>query len=130
MLRVPDASEQTMLEIILNKEEQEDLDLCLYVNDKTPAEGDTVADYDELEGDGYVAIELDAELWEVTRGDPTVAVYPAQEFEFDATLDDVYGYFLRQRDSGKLLWAERFSDGPRPAAATDPITVHPRITFE
>ena len=108
-LLVPNQGEKIMLEAILNKVAPQDLDMKLYSNDKTPADGDTEADYTEVEGAGYAEKELVAANWNVVAGAPTEATYPEQTFTFTGAVGDVYGYYIVQRTSGKLVWAERFT---------------------
>jgi hypothetical protein len=113
-LLVPNQGEQIALEALLNKTAPQNLDLKLYKNNKTPSETDTEVDYTEADFTGYAAIQLTAASWTVTPGAPTEAAYPQQTFASTAGSQnqDVYGYYLVQRTSGKLVYAERFSNGP------------------
>lgn len=129
-LKVPNASEQTMLENILNITAPQELVLRLFTNDKVPADGDTAADYTEAAGNGYAAININHASWVITPGNPTVAVYPQQTFTFTGALGNVYGYYLAEAVSGKLKWAERFTDGPYNIVNNgDQIKVTPRFTL-
>lgn len=111
-LVVPNAAEDVMLQNILNKTAPQDWKLQLYTNNKTPAAGDTEADYTEASGFGYAAITLSGASWTITPGAPSSASYAQQTFTFTGALGNVYGYYIVQATSGKILCAERFSNGP------------------
>lgn len=132
-LLVPNQGEEIALAALLNKTAPQELDLCLYQNDKTPAETDTESDYTEADFTGYSAIQLTAANWTITPGAPTEAAYAQQTFTSSAgeQNQDVYGYYLKQRTSGKLVYAERFSDGPYNIVNDgDAIKVTPKITAD
>lgn len=130
-LLVPNASEATMLEAILNKVAPQDLVLRLFTNNQTPAEGHTVADYTEASGSGYAAATLTAGSWTTTPGAPTEATHPEVTFTFTGALGNVYGYYVTQATSGKLMWAERFTGAPFNIANNgDQIRVVPKLTLE
>jgi hypothetical protein len=127
-LLVPNEGEAKMLEYITGKAAQETLILCLYTNDKTPAEADTVASYTEASGNGYSAKNLTAASWSAVAGDPSYIAYPQETWTFTGALGNVYGYFLKSGTSGKVLWAERFSNGPYNVQNNgDQIKVTPRL---
>lgn len=110
-LVVPNVAEVDNLNLFLNRA----LVLKLYSNDKTPAEGDTVASYTEVSGGGYASKSLTFATWAITSGDPTVALYTAQDFEFTGSTNapgTVFGYFIVV--GSLLLWAERFPAGVLP----------------
>lgn len=111
-LKVVNQGEVILLQNYLNQLAPEDLNLRLYSNNHTPVDTDTEVDYTEATFTGYAAILLDASLWVVTPGDPAQAVYPTAHYEASASLQNefIYGYYVTQRTSGKLLWAELFAD--------------------
>jgi len=132
-LLVPNRGEQSVLELVTNKRAVENLTLKLYVNNVTPAEGDTAASYTEMSTQGYVAKALTGASWTVTGGAPSDATAALQTWTFDGTggLTQVYGYFLVGTTSALLYWAERFSDGPYPIANNgDKINLTPKITAD
>lgn len=130
-LLVPNSGEATMLEMILNKTPAENLVLRLFVNDKVPAESDNALDYTEASGNGYGSVNLSAASWTVTQGSSTFAAYPEVDFVFTGPLGNVYGYYLTQISSGKLIWAERFSNGPYNIVNSgDMIMLTPKIELE
>ena len=66
--------------------------------------------------------------WSILNTDPPVAVGAQQTFTFAGALGNVYGYYLTRETSGKIAWAERFSDGPYNVARSgDDIKVVPRL---
>lgn len=132
-LVIPNQGEVIALEALLNKTAPENLDLCLYQNDVTPGETDTEATYTEADFTGYSTIQLTAANWTVTPGAPTEAAYPQQTFtsSADQTSQSIYGYYVKQRTSGKLVYSERFTNGPYTIANNgDEIRVTPTITGE
>lgn len=131
-LLMPDASESRAMANVLNKTAPQDLDLCLYTNNYTPIDASVVGDFTEAAGNGYALIQLVAANWTITAGAPTEGVYPQQIFTFTGPLGLVYGYFLRERTSGLLKWAERFSGAGAPYNMInngDQIKVTPKFQF-
>lgn len=130
-LVLPNQGEQIALEALLNKTAPQNLDLKLFKSNTTPGEADTEATYTEATFTGYAAVQLTAANWTVTPGAPTEAAYAQQTFTSSAGSqnENVYGYYIVQRVSGKLVWAERFSDGPYNIVNNgDAIKVTPKIT--
>lgn len=130
-LLVPNPSETTMLEAILNKVAPQNLVLRLFTNNVTPGESDLAATYTEAAGNGYAAQTLTAASWTVVEGAPTEATHPEVTFSFTGALGNVYGYYVTQAGSGKLMWAERFTGAPFNIANNgDQIRVTPKLTLE
>lgn len=130
-LIVPNNGEGDALQYFVNRAAPQDLVLKLYQNNITPAETDTAGTYTEATFTGYAAVQLTAANWTVTPGAPTEAAYAQQTFTSSAGSqnENVYGYYIVQRVSGKLVWAERFSDGPYNIVNNgDAIKVTPKIT--
>lgn len=122
--------EGLMLEMLVNKTAPQTLKLKLFKNDKTPADGDTEANYTEADFTGYAEVSLTGANWTITPGAPSEAAFAQQSFASTAnqTLQNVYGYYVVQTTSGKLMWAERFTDGPYPIQNNgDTIKVTPKI---
>lgn len=111
-LVVVDGGESLALQYLVNKGAPENLKLCLYTNNKTPAETDVVGDYTEASGNGYAEITLTGATWSVSGTAPTSIGYPQQTFTFSGALGNVYGYYLKRASSGELILAEKFTDGP------------------
>lgn len=132
-LLVPNQGEEIALAALLNKTAPENLDLKLFKSNTTPGETDTEATYTEADFTGYSAVQLTAASWTITPGAPTSAAYAQQTFTSSAGSQNqsVYGYMLVQRSSGKLVYAERFSDGPYVIVNNgDAIKVTPTITCD
>jgi hypothetical protein len=123
--------ETIMLEALVNKTAPQTLILKLFKNNYTPVEGDTEAAYTEADFTGYASVSLTPATWVTTAGAPSDVTYPEQTFTSSANqmLQNVYGYYLVQTTSGKLVAAERFSNGPFPIQNNgDAIKVTPKIT--
>ena len=109
---IPRSAQALMLGMILNKVPRDDLIVRLYTNDKKPSYDDTRESYDEVSSMVYDPIHLDASRWLITEEPKTEATYAEQSFTFSGEAGKVYGYYVTLDDSGDLLWAERFDDGP------------------
>jgi hypothetical protein len=131
-LLVPNAAEDVMLQNILNKTAPQNQTLKLFKNNMTPAETDTEATYTEADFTGYVPIALTGASWTITPGNPTSAAAAEQTFTSTAVQSqNVYGYYVIQTTSGKILWAERFTNGPYLIQNIgDLIKVTPQFTGE
>lgn len=130
-LRIPNEGEGKLLEFALGKSSQETLVLRLFSSNTTPADTDTTATYTEVSGNGYAAKSLTGSSWTVTPGAPSSATYPTQTFTFTGAAGNVYGYFVTSQSSAKVLWAERFSDGPYNVTASgQTINVTPVLTLQ
>ncbi|MGH7261470.1 MAG: hypothetical protein ACREI9_12450 [Nitrospiraceae bacterium] len=130
-LLIPNAAEDVALQNFLNKTAPQTCVLKLFTNNVTPAETDTEASYTEAAGFGYAAVTLTPASWTITPGAPTEAAYPEQIFTFTGNLGNVYGYYVVETTSGKIKWAERFSDGPYNIVNNgDQIKITPKITAD
>lgn len=130
-LLVVNQGEAIALEALVNKTAPQNLVLRLFKNNKTPTETDTEADYTEADFTGYAAATLTGASWTSTPGAPSEVSYAQQTFTSSAGSQSqpVYGYYLTQAISGKLVLAERFTDGPYTIVNNgDQIKVTPKIT--
>jgi hypothetical protein len=64
-LKVVDGGESIALQYLVNKGTPEDLKLCLYTDNHTPADPDVVGGYTEAAGFGYAEITLTGATWSV-----------------------------------------------------------------
>jgi hypothetical protein len=124
---IPNVAEQLILEQFVT----DDLTLKLYSNDITPAETDTAATFTEIAGGGYASKILVSGSWIITSGDPSQALYVAQDFAFTGVTNapaTVYGYYLVD-SSNVLRGAERFSASVVPFTPENGslIRITPRI---
>lgn len=120
-----------MLEALVNKTAPQTLVLKLFKSNTTPAETHTEADYTEADFTGYSSISLTGASWTISGTSPSQAAYAEQTFTSSAGSQNqnVYGYYIVQSTSGKLVWAERFSNGPYNIANSgDQIKVTPIFT--
>ena len=132
-LLVPNQGEDLALQALVNKTAPQNLTYRLYKNNKTPAETDTEADYTQSTFTGYAAAALTGASWSTTPGAPTSATYAQQSFtsSADQAAELAYGYYVIQATSGKLVWAERFTNGPYTIANNgDVIKITPTITAD
>lgn len=129
---VANAGEELALKNFLNHTAPQNQVLKLFVNNVTPAEGDTAASYTEMSTQGYASKALTGTSWTVTPGAPSSASYAQQTWTFDGTggATVVYGYFVVQAVSGVLMFAERFASPPTIANNGDQIKLTPTITAD
>ena len=119
-LFVANQAEAIFLANALKKQGGEDIDIRLYSNDKTPAATDTEGGYTEVSGGGYTVQGLTTGTWSISGTNPTTASYGSTiSFTFTGAPTTnsgyVYGYYATARsgtNSGKLLWADRFTNAP------------------
>lgn len=130
-LVVPNQAEAIMLKAALNHTAPQNLTLKLFSSNTTPAETDTELTYTEVSGGGYAAISLTATDWTFTEGAPSEASHLQKTFSFTGSVGNVYGYYVVQATSGKLMWAERFTDGPYNIQNNgDAVKITLKITLE
>lgn len=133
-LVVCDGGESIALRYLTNNlATPEDLVLCLYKSNTTPAEADVIGTYTEADFTGYANITLTGASWTVSGTAPTSIAYAQQTFTSSAgsQSQSVYGYFLKRATGGELVWAERFSDGPYVIVNNgDAIKITPTITAD
>lgn len=131
----PDQGEVVLLDLIVNKGtySPEDLVLGLFKNDYTPVDGTTEGSLTEADFTGYATISLTGADWTLTPDAPSVALFDTMTFtsSADQAIQYLYGYYLRQLTSGKLVCAERFTDGPYAIVNNlDYIEVTPKIQMK
>jgi hypothetical protein len=123
--------ETIALEALVNKTAPQSLVLKLFKNNHVPVEADTEANFTEADFTGYASIALTPATWATTAGAPSDVTYPQQTFTStaDSQNQPIYGYFIIQGVSGKLVAAELFTDGPYTIVNNgDAIKVTPKIT--
>jgi hypothetical protein len=128
-----DGGESLELQYLVNKATPQNLVLCLYKNNITPAETDTIVTYTEADFTGYANVNLTGANWTISGTAPTSAGYAQQSFTSSASAQNqnVYGYFYKRATGGELIIAERFSDGPYNIVNNgDVIKVTPTITCD
>lgn len=128
MINFPSQGRRLLLGALLGQAAIPGLALHLYTNNKTPADSDTEADYEEAPpGYGYAPVPLSPGDWSLGDGEAT---YPELTISFLGALGNVYGYYVTHTGNGRLLWAERFADGPYNIANNgDQIMVAPHFTL-
>lgn len=131
-LLIPTEGENKNLECMLGKSTPGNLTLKLFVNDKTPVDGDTSASYTEMSTQGYAAKTLLPANWTVAQdgNDKAEASYAEQQWTFDGTggSTTIYGYYIVDA-ADVVRWAERFTT-PRMAVDNgDLLRLTPKFTF-
>lgn len=130
-LLIPNNGEGDALSYFLNKATPENLVLRLFTNNITPSETDVSATYTEATGFGYASLTLTGASWVITEGSPSNAAFAQQVFTFTGALGNVYGYFVTRATSGRIAFAEKFTDGPYPIVNNgDQIKITPQVTLD
>lgn len=132
-LVIPNNGEGDALGNFVNKTAVENVVLKLFKSNTTPGETDTAATYTEADFTGYASVTLTGASWTITEGAPGSAAYAQQTFTSSAGSQNqnVYGYFVVGATTGRIKWAERFSDGPYNIVNNgDAIKVTPTITLD
>lgn len=129
---IPNALEVEILTNLVNTA----LTLRLYGNDITPTSAHTTATFTEIAGGGYAAKALTFINWIITSGNPSVALYNAQQiFTFTGAINapgNIYGYYITRNSDGKLMGAERFPAATVPFIPVNGslVKVTPRLSAE
>lgn len=130
-LKIPSGGEVELLRSMLGDVPAVALTLKLYTNDHTPGDNDSVLDYTEMSGQGYVSKELAPAGWTFQALSLVAeATHTAQVWPFTAGgPTPIYGYYVVGTVDGLLRWAERFTPTFSAELAGDTLTVTPKITF-
>lgn len=107
------------------------LELRLFVNNLTLLDTTVLADFTQMSTHGYAAKTLTGGSWSVsTVSGKGEASYAQQTFSFTAAAAvDVYGYYIVDTGTGKVIQAERFSTPQSVSLSGDAIRITPKITF-
>lgn len=107
------------------------LKLHLFTNNHAPAAADTIASYTECTDPSYAAVALTAANWTIVQitGPISQASYPQQTFTF-TNATNVYGYYVTDSGSNKVIWAEKFAAAPLACSATVPLDLTPKVTMQ
>lgn len=118
--------------ILLQRFLSVDTTLRLFTNNYTPDDSTTEASVTEMSGYGYSAIALSSASWSYqTATSPAEASYAQQTFTLTSGPVDAYGYYVTQDSDDKLLWAEKFTDGPYSIpAAGGTVRVTPKFNAD
>lgn len=112
-LLVPTEGEIIALQRLVNKGPFNDPVLKLYTNDKTPADGDILSEYTELDKAGYSARTLTGANWTITAAGGATGYAEFAQITFTLTGQcTAYGYMISNAGETGCMWAEKFSDGP------------------
>lgn len=130
-LKIPSVGEVELLRNMLSGIPAQPLLLKLYVNDKTPGDEDTVAQFTEMSSHGYAQKTLAPGDWTFSAlAAVAEATHLGQTWTFtDGPATPVYGYYIVGASDGILRWAERFSPTFSAEIAGDKLTITPKITF-
>ena len=129
---IPSASAKTLLEFALGDVTPGNQEYRLFVNNYTPDDDSVAASFTEMSTLGYALKELTKTDWTATAGasgQPATAVQAQQTWTFEAgTPVSVYGYYVTDKTTGKLLWAEKFASAKVVGNLNDQILITPTLT--
>lgn len=129
---VPDASELTMLQHVLNYAAPQNQVLRLFTNNVTPDQSYTAASFTEASGGGYAAKSITGTSWVISTdgSNKGSAAYAAQTWTFTGALSGsavIYGWYLVEVTSGLLLACERITNSFQPGTNGDQLIITPTI---
>lgn len=131
-LIVPSAAEKTMLDFTLGVTVPGNQTLKLFVNNVTPDDTTVEGGLTEMSTLSYAAKTLTKTSWTTvagSSGQPATSTYATQTWTFTpGTPVTVYGYYIIDSTSGKLLWVELFAAPKVVQNDGDQIIVTPTIT--
>lgn len=103
--------------------------LRLFTNNYTPVEATTELLVTEAAGNGYASKPMAGGGWTISGSSPTQAAFAQQTFTFSGALGNVYGYYVTRDSDNKLMFAEKFTDGPYNIVNNgDQIKITPQFT--
>lgn len=130
---VPSASEKDLLDFMLGVTTPGNQILKLFVNNVTPDDTYVLANLTEMSTLGYASKTLTKTSWVTTAGatgQPATSSYAQQTWTFTAgTAVTVYGYYITDFTTGRLLWVELFSSAKIVQNTGDQIIITPTITL-
>lgn len=128
------SGESRVLDLFLNKAAQEDYMIGLFTNSWLPGKPTAITSLVEISAGsgGYAKATLpNPSSWLVVASNANglaEATYPQRSWTFTMSLGNVHGYFLVGSTSGRLIYAEKFSDGPYSIVRSgDIVNITPRI---
>ncbi len=106
------------------------LKLHLYTNNLTPAAADVLASYTECADASYAAVALTAASWVLSSisGPKAQAAYPTVTFTFTSSAV-LYGYYITDSATTKVIIAEKFSGAPITFGPTLPLALTLKVTL-
>lgn len=104
--------------------------LKIYKNRITPESTDTVSNFVESTDPSYSAITLGANMWTfTTQASLSMAIFPKVFFTF-VTTDLVYGCYVTNSTGDKLLWVEKFPEGPYRFQGIGILEMNPQLIID
>jgi hypothetical protein len=133
MIVIPSASEKDILDFALGTATPGNQKMKLYVNDVTPDDASVAATFTEMSTLTYAEKALVKANWVSAAGaagQPAASAYAQQAWAFGAgAAVTVYGYYVVDATTGRLLWAERFANPKLVGNAGDQILITPSMTL-
>ena len=132
-LLVPSVAEKDLLDAMLGVVTPGNQTLGLFVNNYTPDDTTVLANLTPMSTLGYAAKTLTKTSWVTTAGssgNPASSAYAIQTWTFTAGVAvTVYGYYVADATTSRLLWVELFASPKVVQNTGDVITVTPTITL-
>ncbi len=129
---ITNEGEDIALKALVNHTAGQNLVLRLFKNNFTPADASVAGDFTEATFTGYAALTLTGASWVATPGAPSSIAYAQQTFTSSAnqTAQTIYGYYLTQASSGKVVGAQLFTNPRIVENLNDLIKVTPTLTMK
>lgn len=130
---VPDVGEIVFLtKMLINlSESDDDFELKVFTNATSPGTDAVASDFTEATFSGYVTKTLNRSNFSAPttlgNGEAQTVYDTEQTWTVGTTGQNVYGYYVLEKDSGTLLWFESF--GVNALASGDTLKITPSFTL-
>lgn len=106
------------------------LKLHLFTNNYTPVASSVLSNFTECADASYAAVALTPGSWSITNvSGVATASYPLQTFSFTSSAT-IYGYYVTDTSTTKVVWAERFGGAPLSFSSSLPLDLTLKVTMQ
>ena len=127
---VPNESEKSLLDKMI-KESSEDYLIRLFKNNIAPDSDTVLTDFTEADFTGYTEITLLRADWDdaITVDKKGETNHATVSWVCSGDCNEIYGDYIVGKDSGDLLWCERFASS-RNLDVGDTLNIDPKMTLK
>lgn len=124
-LIVPEEGQKKLLDMLVGATGFTGVRLRLYKNNYTPVAGSVYSSFTEADFSGYAGVTPSFSAATIVNGKGNIQDSAARDFTHNGggTANTVYGYYVVESGSTKILWAERFPSPLLMSVGGDKITI-------
>lgn len=111
-MELPYVGEKLIMDRITGNVSIDNFVARLYSNSRTPAKGDTISEYTEVNTGGYSEVEILPGDWTISYSSGTTTMTATVTFTFTSSVVQIYGFYITNNAGTSLFHAEEFSDSP------------------